>query len=76
VAETFPFRIHSVRTDSGHEWGTRFHWYVEDKGIQRQTETFSPEQMAQIKKHSRIINVTDYYKKRAALLKQFGDSLL
>jgi transposase InsO family protein len=34
VVEKFPFRIHTVRTDRGHEWQARFHWHVEDKGIQ------------------------------------------
>ena len=34
VVEKFPFRIHTVRTDRGHEWQAQFHWHVEDKGIQ------------------------------------------
>jgi transposase InsO family protein len=33
VLEKFPFRIHTVRTDRGHEWQALFHWHVEDKGI-------------------------------------------
>lgn len=33
VVEKFPFRINTVRTDRGHEWQAKFHWYVEDKGI-------------------------------------------
>lgn len=33
VIEKFPFRIHTVRTDRGHEFQLQFHWYVEDKGI-------------------------------------------
>ena len=33
VIEKFPFRIHTVRTDRGHEFQAKFHWYVEDKGI-------------------------------------------
>lgn len=33
VREKFPFRIHTVRTDRGHEWQALFHWHVEDKGI-------------------------------------------
>jgi transposase InsO family protein len=34
VIEKFPFRIGSVRTDRGHEFQARFHWHVEDQGIQ------------------------------------------
>jgi transposase InsO family protein len=34
VIERFPFRISTVRTDRGHEFQARFHWHVEDKGIQ------------------------------------------
>ena len=33
VLERFPFRIHTIRTDNGHEFQTRFHWHVEDLGI-------------------------------------------
>jgi transposase InsO family protein len=33
VLEKFPFRIHTIRTDNGHEFQSQFHWHVEDKGI-------------------------------------------
>jgi transposase InsO family protein len=33
VIERFPFRIHTVRTDNGHEFQAMFHWHVEDLGI-------------------------------------------
>jgi len=33
VIEKFPFRIHTIRTDRGHEGQAQFHWHVEDKGI-------------------------------------------
>lgn len=33
VVEKFPFRIHTVRTDRGHEFQVRFHCHVEDLGI-------------------------------------------
>lgn len=33
VIEKFPFRIHTIRTDNGHEFQTKFHWHVEDQGI-------------------------------------------
>jgi transposase InsO family protein len=33
VENKFPFRIHTIRTDRGHEFQARFHWHVEDKGI-------------------------------------------
>ena len=34
VLEKFPFRIHTIRTDNGHEFQAKFHWHVEDLGIQ------------------------------------------
>lgn len=34
VIEKFPFRIHTIRTDRGHEFQALFHWHVEDQGIQ------------------------------------------
>ena len=33
VVAKFPFRIHTVRTDRGHEFQALFHWHVEDQGI-------------------------------------------
>ena len=33
VVERFPFRIHTVRTDHGHEFQVRFHWHVQDQGM-------------------------------------------
>jgi transposase InsO family protein len=33
IIDRFPFRIHTVRTDRGHEFQAKFHWHVEDKGI-------------------------------------------
>jgi transposase InsO family protein len=33
VVEKFPFRIHTIRTDRGHEFQAQFHWHIEDKGI-------------------------------------------
>ena len=33
VVEKFPFRIHTIRTDRGHEFQALFHWHVEDQGM-------------------------------------------
>jgi transposase InsO family protein len=33
VIEKFPFRIHTVRTDRGHEFQAQFHWHLADQGI-------------------------------------------
>ena len=33
VINKFPFRIHTIQTDRGHEYQALFHWHVEDKGI-------------------------------------------
>jgi transposase InsO family protein len=33
VIERFPFRIHTIRTDNGHEFQAKFHWHVEDLGM-------------------------------------------
>lgn len=34
VVDRFPFRIHTVRTDNGHEFQAKFHWHLADLGIQ------------------------------------------
>jgi len=31
VIGKFPFRLHTIRTDRGHEFQAQFHWHVEDK---------------------------------------------
>jgi len=36
VIEKFPFRIHTIRTDRGHEFQAKFHWHVEDLGMRHQ----------------------------------------
>ncbi len=33
VVEKSPFRIHTIRTDRGHEFRALFHWPVADKGM-------------------------------------------
>lgn len=33
VIKNAPFRIYSIQTDNGPEFQTKFHWYVEEKGI-------------------------------------------
>jgi len=33
VIVKFPFRIHTVRTDNGHEFQAKFHWHLADLGI-------------------------------------------
>jgi transposase InsO family protein len=34
VVSRFPFRIKTIRTDNGHEFQSKFHWHVEDGGMQ------------------------------------------
>ena len=29
----FPFRIHTIQTDNGHEFQSKFHWHSEELGI-------------------------------------------
>ena len=33
VRTEFPFRIHTVQTDNGHEFQAQFHWHCDDLGI-------------------------------------------
>ena len=33
MVKKFPFRIHTIRTDRGHEFQTLFHWHLADHGI-------------------------------------------
>ena len=33
VVGKFPFRIHTIQTDNGHEFQSKFNWHVQDKGM-------------------------------------------
>lgn len=33
IRSIFPFRIHTIQTDNGHEFQAQFHWHCEDLGI-------------------------------------------
>lgn len=33
VINKFPFRIHTIQTDNGHEFQSKFHWHLHDLGI-------------------------------------------
>lgn len=33
VIKMFPFRIHTIRTDNGHEFQAKFYWHLADMGI-------------------------------------------
>jgi len=33
VVDKFPFRIHTIQTDNGHEFQSKFNWHVQDKGM-------------------------------------------
>ena len=33
VVSKFPFRIHTIQTDNGHEFQSKFHWHVQDSGM-------------------------------------------
>ena len=33
VIDKFPFRIHTIQTDNGHEFQSKFNWHVQDKGM-------------------------------------------
>jgi transposase InsO family protein len=34
VPKKFPFRIRTIRTDNGHEFQSKFHWHIEDPGME------------------------------------------
>ena len=54
VIEKFPFRIHTIRTDRGHEFQAQFHWHVEDKGIRHvYIKPRSPQQNGKVERSHR-----------------------
>jgi len=52
--EKFPFRIHTIRTDRGHEFQAQFHWHVEDKGMRHvYIKTRSPQLNGKVERSHR-----------------------
>lgn len=66
VIGRFPFRIHTIRTDNGHEFQAQFHWHVEDLGIghvyikpasphlKRQSGALTPDRQARVLPAARL----------------------
>jgi transposase InsO family protein len=55
VVEKFPFRIHTIRTDRGHEFQARFHWHVEDQGMRHSyIKPHSPQLNGKVERSHRI----------------------
>lgn len=54
IIEKFPYRIHTVQTDNGHEFQARFHWHIEDKGMQhRYIKARSPQLNGKVERSHR-----------------------
>ena len=34
IVKKFPFRFKSIQTDRGHEFRAKFHWHIEDLGME------------------------------------------
>jgi transposase InsO family protein len=50
----FPFRIHTVRTDRGHEFQALFHWQLADQGIRHvYIEARTPQLNGKVKRSHR-----------------------
>jgi transposase InsO family protein len=55
VESKFPFRIHTIRTDRGHEFQAKFHWHVEDKGMRHiYIKPHSPQLNGKVERSHRI----------------------
>lgn len=61
VVEKFPFRISTIRTDRGHEFQSRFHWHVEDQGMQHvYIKPRTPQHNGKVER-SHLTDQTEFY---------------
>jgi transposase InsO family protein len=61
VIDKFPFRIHTILTDIGHEFQAQFHWHIEDKGIRHvYIKPRSPELNGKVERSHRTDNEEFY----------------
>ncbi|MDA9563544.1 IS481 family transposase [Flavobacteriales bacterium] len=61
VVEKFPFRINTIQTDNGHEFQSRFHWYVQDCGMyHRYIKPGKPQHNGKVER-SYLIDKREFY---------------
>ncbi len=61
VRQKFPFRIHTIHTDNGHEFQAKFHWHCEDLGSRHvYIKKASPHLSGKVER-SHLINQTEFY---------------
>lgn len=61
VIDKFPFRISTIRTDRGHEFQARFHWHVEDQGMQHvYIKPRTPQHNGKVER-SHLTDQTEFY---------------
>jgi transposase InsO family protein len=61
VREKFPFRIHTIQTDNGHEFQALFHWHCEDLGIRHvYIKKASPHLNGKVER-SHLTDQTEFY---------------
>lgn len=61
VRDKFPFRIHTIQTDNGHEFQAKFHWHCEDLGIRHiYIKKASPHLNGKVER-SHLTDQTEFY---------------
>lgn len=61
VREKFPFRIHTIQTDNGHEFQAQFHWHCQDLGIRHvYIKKASPHLNGKVER-SHLTDQTEFY---------------
>jgi transposase InsO family protein len=69
VRDKFPFRIHTIQTDNGHEFQAKFHWHCEDLGIRHiYIKKASPHLNGKVER-SHLTDQTEFYQ----LIEYTGD---
>jgi transposase InsO family protein len=61
VVEKFPFRIKSIRTDRGHEFQAKFHWHVEDLGMEHHYNKVKTPQLNGKVERSHLTDQREFY---------------
>lgn len=61
VVQKFPFRIKSVRTDRGHEFQAKFHWHVEDLGMEHHYNKVRTPQLNGKVERSHLTDQREFY---------------
>lgn len=62
MIDKFPFRIHTIQTDNGHEFQSKFHWHLNDLAVHhRYIKLPTPKHNGKVERSHKTDNKMEFY---------------